>query len=193
MAQKSSLIAALSAAWLLLPAFAVASADCYRADGDSGELNFRGEAEGAPFSGFFETFDVSICLEDSDLTTAEIEVRVATGSAAVGNRQGDEALRGDDLLAPERFPEAVWTSTAIATGDNGHRARGELELRGVSAEQAVELSLEDVDGDRWLSGTAEILRRDYNVGTGEFEDTEFIRNRVDLRFELQLRPAGEDQ
>ncbi|TVS12805.1 MAG: hypothetical protein EA419_03765 [Wenzhouxiangella sp.] len=193
MAPRSFLTAAVLAAWLVLPASALRAADCYSADGDSGELNFRGEAEGAPFSGFFEDFEVSICLQDSDLTTAEIEVRVATGSATVGNRQGDEALRGDDLLAPERFPEAVWTSTAIAAADDGYRAEGELSLRGVSAEQTVRLSLEDVDGDRWLSGNAEILRLDYDVGIGEFEETDFIRNRVDLRFDLQLHPITGDQ
>ncbi len=180
--------ALLVATWW--PLAAVAADECYRADGDSGELNFRGEAEGTPFSGFFDDFEVRLCTVDGGLAGAAIEVRVATGSVTVGNRQGDEALRGSDLLAVEQFPEATWVSESVEAGGDGYQAEGRLRLREVSADQAVNLRLEQ-DGDAWwLSGDAEILRLEFNVGTGEFDDPEFIRNRVDLRFDLELEPEN---
>lgn len=188
MAQASWLTSTLISALALFSTSGFAETSCYRANGDSGELNFRGLADGAPFSGFFEDFDVTVCLQALDLTTAEIEVRVHTGSATVGNRQGDEALRGDELFAPERFPEAVWRLAGVTASDPGFEARGELRLRDVTGKQAVHLQLEQADKDVWLSGHAEIQRLDYNVGLGEFADTEFIRNRVDVRFELRLEP-----
>lgn len=181
--------ALLVATWW--PLAAVAGGECYRADGDSGELNFRGEAEGTPFSGFFDDFEVRLCTADDGLAGAAIEVRVTTGSVTVGNRQGDEALRGSDLLAVEQFPEATWVSESVEAGGDGYRAEGRLRLREVRADQTVNLRLEQ-DGDAWwLSGDAEILRLEFNVGTGEFDDPEFIRNRVDLRFDLRLQPEGE--
>lgn len=186
----TTLAALLLAAWM--PLAAVAEVACYRADGDSGELNFRGEAEGTPFSGFFDDFEVRLCTADGGLAGAEIEVRVSTSSVTVGNRQGDEALRGSDLLAVEQFPEAIWISEGVEASGDGYRAQGRLSLREVSADQAVNLNLEQDGESWWLSGDAEILRLEFNVGTGEFDDPEFIRNRVDLRFELKLEPVAEN-
>lgn len=193
MAQKRLLSAACWLALVCLPLQAAAETACFIADGDSGELNFRGEVDGGgAFSGFFEDFSVRLCLQDEALETAEIEVTVRMEAATVGNRQGDEALRGRDLFAVGQFPEARWRSAQIQAVDAGYRALGELSLREVSAEQAVNLRLER-DGDAlWLHGDAEILRLDFNVGTGEFADPDFIRNRVDLRFELALQPAPAD-
>lgn len=159
---------------------------CYRGDADSGALEFRGVAEGSRFNGRFRSFEVRLCLNDQDPETATIEVTVETGSATVGNRQGDAALADEDLFAVERFPEAVWTSSGIETRDDGFLAAGELSLRGVSASQPVSLLFEFGEGSLKLSGSAEILRLEYGVGQGEFDDPDFIRDRVDLSFDLVL-------
>jgi polyisoprenoid-binding protein YceI len=175
--------------WLLLPPGAAAGEEvCFRADADSGKLAFSGVAEGNDFAGNFRDFEVTLCLKDRDLATAKIDVRVATASATVGNRQGDEALMDEELFFVEQYPEATWTSCEIVADNDGYRANGKLTLRGLSADQTVQLKLETKGDVITLSGNAEILRLDYNVGTGEFEDTDFIRNRVDLEFELPLTP-----
>ncbi len=159
---------------------------CYRGDADSGELEFRGVAEGSRFTGRFRSFEVRLCLKDQSPETATIEVNVETGSATVGNRQGDAALVDEDLFAVEQFPEATWSSSEIEADDDGFLAAGELSLRGVSASQPVSLLFEFGEGSLKLSGSAEILRLEYGVGQGEFDDPDFIRDRVDLSFELML-------
>lgn len=173
---------------LVLPATGLGAEQCYRSDAELGELKFSGVAEGNAFQGNFGEFEVEICLKDHDLTTARIEVRVQTGSASVGNRQGDEALLGEELLFPDSYPEATWTSSDIARTDDGHRAEGEMRLRGISASQPVNLRLERDNDTLILVGDAEILRLEYEVGHGEFADPEFIDNRVDLEFSLELAP-----
>lgn len=165
----------------------LAAAECYEADADSGELTFSGVAEGSPFNGRFREFSVSLCLDDQDLTTAEIRVTVATGSATIGNRQGDQALKDEELFYVDRFPEAIWTSGEIVAADDGYRAAGELTLRGVTAKQPVRLHLHPDEDPARLTGSAEILRLEYQVGTGEFEDTDFIDNEVTLEFDLGLK------
>ncbi len=188
MAQKRFLIFAALLLCAGTPLQALAAEQCFRADADSGELNFRGEADGTSFSGFFEDFSVRLCMTDEQLDTADIEVTIQMADATVGNRQGDEALRGRDMFNVDQFPEASWRSNEIEAANGGYRAHGELRIRDISAEQAVNLNLER-DGDQlWLSGDGEIMRLDFDVGLGEFEDPDFIRNRIDLRFELQLEP-----
>ena len=38
-----------------------------------------------------------------------------------------------------------------------------------------------------MQGGAEVDRQRFDVGTGEFADPEFVRNRVDVAFEVLLR------
>lgn len=185
-----TVICATALAATVLATTAWAGPACYTADQDSGDLSFSGVAEGTPFQGHFGQFDVRICLKGSDLSTARIEVTVTTASADVGNRDGNQALKDEEFFAVDQFPEATWTSTAIEAEGDGFLAGGELSIKGISATQPVRLSL-DTAGESWqLRGGAEITRLDWKVGVGEFEDTDFIRNRVDLEFELQLQSCS---
>lgn len=179
-------------ALLLLTLPGLALADCFRADQDDGELKFVGVAEGSRFTGRFGEFQVTLCMDGRDLGTARIDVVVKTASADTGNRQRDSELHGENFFHVDEYPEATWKSDEVSEDGDGVIAQGQLSLRGVTADQPVRLSLSD-DDIPVLSGSAEIMRLDWNVGTGDedFEDTDFIRNRVDLEFELELQPYSE--
>jgi len=170
----------------------LALADCFRADGNDGQIGFTGVAEGRAFSGHFGQFEVSVCMDGRDLATAGIEVAIETGSADTGSRQRDSEMLGPHFFDVENHPRAVWESTDVRASDDGFVADGKLTLRGVTAAQPVRLSLSNGETPV-LSGSAEIMRLDWNVGSNDpdFEDTDFIRNRVDLEFELQLQPYSE--
>jgi polyisoprenoid-binding protein YceI len=185
---KLNLIAPVLA--VVLATAAQAEPACYGADAESGELRFSGEAEGNRFRGHFREFTVRICLDDEALETAVIEVEVATGSATVGNRQGDQALRDEELFAAERYPLATWTSGEIQSEDQRHLAAGELSLRGVSLSQPVALKLRREGDQLQLRGEAMIERLQFGVGQGEFADPDFISPEIALSFELNLSPES---
>lgn len=177
--------------WLVLGLLLAAGpvlADCYLADQDSGRLEFAGVADGAGFTGHFGEFSVRLCMEGDDLSSAQIEVQIQTGSADTGNRMRDGELHGKNLFSVAEFPQSTWTSGEIAASGEGWLAQGELALRDVRRNQPVQLQFSGGDAPV-LSGRAEILRLDWNVGLGpDFSDPDFVRNRVDLSFELKLRP-----
>lgn len=171
---------------LMLPGLCLA--DCFKANQDDGELVFIGVAEGSRFSGAFGEFTVTLCMDGRDLTTAGIEVVVKTASADTGNDDRDSELLGENFFHVGEYPKATWESTDIRAEGESFVADGQLTLRGITADQAVRLKLSD-ESPPVLSGSAEIMRLNWDVGIGEdFEDTDFIRNRVDLEFELQLQP-----
>lgn len=185
---KGMTIAAL--ALLLTPGLVLAN--CYRADEEDGELKFMGVAEGSRFTGEFGEFEVSLCMDELDLATAGIEVVVKTASADIGDSMGNQELLGENFFHVDEYPQATWESTEVRADGDAFIAEGKLTLRGITKDQPVRLSLSD-DTPPVLSGSAEIIRLDWNVGTGEdFEDTDFIRNRVDLEFELQLQPYSKE-
>lgn len=178
---------------LLAAAAPVAAETCYVGGADAGTLEFRGAVEGTGFTGTFGDFDVRYCMPDGQPADGTIAVTVALGSADSDNRDRDEALLGPEFFAVERFPESTWTSTAIRTDGDGYIADGELTLRDITAPQTIAFRLTPdgeaivAEGEFAMDGTAEIDRSRFDVGIGEFEDPEFVRNRVDVRFEVVLQ------
>lgn len=173
---------------LLIPP-GVSLADCFRADQSDGRLAFTGVAEGNEFSGEFGEFEVSLCMDELDLATAGIEVVVQTASADTGDSMRDSELHGEHFFHVEEYPTATWKSGDVRPEGEAYVSEGKLTLRGVTAKQPVRLQLSNGESPV-LTGSAEIMRLEWNVGTGDedFEDTDFIRNRVDLEFELELQP-----
>jgi len=176
-------------ALLLFCMTACAETQCFHGDADGGELAFTGAVAGSSFTGLFGEFTVEVCMADGDLSSGQIEVVVKTASADTGHRDRDAELLGEKFFHVERYPQAIWQSESIESQGDGFRVEGRLKLRGISATQPVTLTVARSGGDLRLVGSAEILRLDYNVGTDDpdFEDAEFIRNRVDLRFDLALQ------
>ena len=169
------------------------SAKCWHSDSTRGELRFIGAVEGERFYGQFVDFDVQVCRpEGQSWSSSEWTVEVVTGSADTRNRDRDETLLGRFFFAVDDFPLASWNSDQIAAEALGEKARlvakGELELRGRRLPQAVNMELlESADGLS-VTGSAEIFRLEFGVGQGEYADPEFVRNRVDLAFEIELQP-----
>lgn len=166
---------------------------CYRGDAGSGALEFHGAVEGSGFSGHFDEFRVEYCIPDAGPEAGTIRVVVETGSADTDNPDRDGELHGEDFFQVSDHPRATWTSTAIRPTDDGYAADGELEIRDIRNPQSVRFTLEPAGESlrtvcRFrMRGRAEVNRQDFGVGRGEFADPEFVRNRVDVTFDLTLK------
>lgn len=170
---------------------------CYLGGTAPGDLlQFRGAIEGSGFSGRFGSFSVQYCMPDGQPEAGAIEVQVELASADSRNRDRDEALLGEEFFDVERFPVSTWTSSRIEQDGSDYRAAGTLELKGVRAEQAIRFQLTPdgdsiaVQGSFVLGGSAEVDRQRFAIGTGEFADPEFVRDRIELTFEVELRRAN---
>ncbi len=161
---------------------------CYVADAGTGILTFEAITDGKAIQGQFERFNVDLCLEDNDLMTSTIEVSVDTASANTKSRDRDQTLKGESFFWVSAFPKAHWSSGGWRAFEGPWQAicEGTLTLRDVTQSQSVTMSLEVRGDETWLVGEADIARLDFNVGLGEFEDTEFIANQVKLQFDLKL-------
>lgn len=189
---KSLITAALLTASLPGMARAGNIDGCYAGGHESGTLEFSGAVEGSGFTGSFGEFSVTYCMADGDPAAGEIEVQVELASADTNNRERDQALKGEEFFAVEQYPRSSWRSLSIERDGDGYTADGELELKGVCAGQAIRFTLEPdggaivARGEFTMLGSAEVNRQRFDVGTGEFADPEFVRNRVDVSFEVLL-------
>ncbi len=169
---------------------------CYEGGSEAGELRFAGAVEGTDFNGWFREFSVRYCFEETDPTQGTIEVHVVLESADTRNRDRDQALKGEEFFDVERYPEAHWRSIMISPDSAGYVAEGVLELKRFAHPQVVRYTLTPesagqiaVEGWLRMDGEAQVDRQRFEVGTGEFADPQFVRNRIDVDFRLQLTAA----
>lgn len=185
-------VLALAAPMLSATSGAVAEETCFRGSQDTGELTFSGAVEGTGFTGRFGQFSVEYCMPEGAPADGRIDVRVQLSSADTENRERDETLKGEAFFAVGQYPEASWESRSISAEGEAYVADGELALKGVRAVQTVNFTLTPdgkniiASGEFSMRGGAEVERLRFDVGTGEFSDPEFVRNRVDVSFEIRL-------
>ncbi|MGI9381995.1 MAG: cytochrome b/b6 domain-containing protein, partial [Methyloligellaceae bacterium] len=96
------LVCALSG---LLAGGSAAAAGAWVVDSQQSTLTFEAAAGGQKVQGRFERFTTQIEFEPADPSKTRIEVNIDTGSAATGQSQVDQALKGADWFDVARFPK----------------------------------------------------------------------------------------
>lgn len=166
----------------------VVAAAHWNVDGSDSQLNFSGTQDGAPFRGAFLRFTADIRFDPQDLDHSQFDVVIDTHSVKTGSLERDLALRGDDLLAADRWPTARYVASNFEdTGYGKFTAIGQLSLHGVMREIPLEFTYNKEPGGVWLKGRAVINRLDFGVGQGEFADEARAGNSVGVQFSLKLK------
>lgn len=178
------------AAFLLLTAGTLhAGGPQWLARAADSELAFSAWYEGEELPGRFERFEARLELDESGTGPFALTVEVDVGSVDMNDREVNEALVEPEWFDAATFPVAVFTSNEIRPDGEAYLAGGRLQLKGI--ERALEIPLEwQRDGDSaTLSGTAVLLRRDWQIGTGEWASDASLADRVELRYRLTFSPG----
>ncbi|MCC5858179.1 MAG: YceI family protein [Ectothiorhodospiraceae bacterium] len=159
---------------------------CYRGTADNGAIRFHFRIERSEFIGRIGRFQAVYCMESGVPEQGEIRVTVDLTSVATGNRDLDMGIQEPEGFDVDRYPTAEWRTRSIEPDGDAYRISGELRLRGATRQEEGRFRLEEV-ADGWrLEGAATISRLDYDVGTGELADTDFIPDHVLVEFDLGL-------
>lgn len=152
---------------------------------------FNTTQAGAPFQGQFKQFGGLVCLGQSPGQDDRMQVSVQTASVDTDLPELDEALRGPDFFDTVRWPQASFTSESIKTlGDNHYRVTGKLTLRDVTHEITVPFTFTPTAGSgARLNGKLDFERLDYHIGLGQWQNTRWVGNQVEVTFSVALTPA----
>lgn len=89
--------------------------------------------------GRFAKFDGRITLDDADLTRSAIDVTIDASSIDTGVEQRDGHLRSADFFDVATFPTLRYLSRRIEKVGDGYRVTGDLTIRGVAREVALDV------------------------------------------------------
>ena len=187
----------MRARWLavaaLLAAAASAAAADYRVDRAGSSVTFKAMQQGARFPGSFERFGGSVSF-DPATATGRIDATVELASVDSGNPERDGVLRTPDWFDAARFPAARFVATAFRRTEPGFVAEGELTLRDVRRPATLRFRFTppDASGRARLEGTLAVKRLDFGIGRGEWTDTTYVGNDVDVAIDVRLSPVAAD-
>lgn len=153
-------------------------------------LGFTASYQGEAFKGSFGKFTPQIRFDPAKLADSRFDVRIVLASATTQNSERDDMLKGDDFFDAAKQPEARYVATKFrALGGNRYIADGVLSLHGVA--KPAPLTFTWTPGAKpVLDGTALLKRLDFNVGSGDWNDTDLIPNEVKVSTHLVLAPVG---
>jgi polyisoprenoid-binding protein YceI len=200
MIARSSSEAARAAAATLLTAAALLCGDAHAADAAAvthyaldpakSSLQFAFVQAGAQNKGRFTRFQVAFDFAAENLAASRLDVSVDINSVDSGDEERDETLRGSDLFAVAKFPQAHFAASQINRTASGYEAVGKLTIRGVSHDARVPFTFrtatENGAAVGYMTGKTSVRRLDYGVGQGDWKATDQVGNDVGVSFALRL-------
>ena len=172
----------------LLLATQVATAD---SEGDDRYLKFTMTYEGTPSTGEFTDFSAKAAFHPDNLEAACLDVTVNTPSADIGSEDLNAELPGPDWFATDEHPRAHFFSDDISlypeSDDHEYVAEGTLSLKGNTETISLPFNWEQADNTAVLSGQTEVSRLDFDIGSGEWADTDAIGETVVLEYSTRFR------
>ena len=162
----------------------------YGLDPAKSSLEFTFMQAGAANKGRFARFQVGFDFSAENLAASRLDVTIEMSSADTGDQERDDTLKGADLFAVAKFPQAHFAASQINRTASGYEAVGKLTIRGVTRDARVPFSFrtatENGAAVGYMSGKTSVRRLDYGVGQGDWKATDQVGNDVGVSFTLRL-------
>ena len=159
-------------------------------DGPDSALRFSAVQQQAQFEGGFTRFSARIDFDPAAPAGGSIAADIDLGSVDTQYADRDEYLRGTEWFHIARWPQAQFRADTIRSAGEGFVASGELSLRGVKQPVDLAFTFEQTAAGARFIGSADLLRLDFGVGTGDWADTQWVANEVKVMVDLQLVPVS---
>jgi polyisoprenoid-binding protein YceI len=165
----------------------------YVLDQAKSTLEFSFTQAGAQNKGKFKRFPVTFDFAPDNPAGGRLDVTVEIASLDTGDKERDDTLKGDDLFAAAKFPQAHFLATQFAKTAAGFEAQGKLTIRNQTRDVRVPFTfrtaVEQGATVGYMSGKTTIRRLDYGVGQGDWKATDQVGNDVGVSFSLRLTAA----
>ena len=149
--------------------------------------------------GRFADVSGTVTTDDSNPGKGDVDVTIGVASIDTREAQRDAHLRSADFFDVERFPTLTFRSSRIESGKDGSLTLvGELTIRGVSKEIALDVVSEGRAKDPWggeragFNATAKIKRGDFGLTWNQALETGgvVVGDDVKIALDVQLIKQG---
>jgi polyisoprenoid-binding protein YceI len=141
------------------------------------------------FVGTLPQFTTRLRFDPARLDNASLDVTIPLDVASVDHPDGTEMLRSREFFDVATYRNARFVADRFRhLGGNRYAADGTLTLRGLS--RPVTFSFTWAPAEQpVLTGSATVKRLEFNVGGGDWADTDLIPDEVAVSTRVVLKPA----
>ena len=155
-------------------------------DYEASSIRFTAEQAGASFDGDWETWKAELRFDPAALADSAFDVAIEVASVATLDEERDETLQDPEFFDGVNFPLAHYRATRFErSGDDGYTASGLLEIKGASSPVPLRFTVQQDGNSVVLDGTARLDRLAIGVGTGDWEDTTWVGQYVDVAVHVE--------
>jgi polyisoprenoid-binding protein YceI len=177
----SIMVRALGVLLALTGAIAVAAEpNRWTIDYAASRIGFTAEQAQAKFDGAFKKFDADVRFDPNALGDSRAEVVIDTASVATSDKERDGILNGEGWFETKAYPQARFSAKTFVRAGDGFEARGELRIRNKTAPVVFHFTLAESGGRTELHGTADLDRFAFDLGLGDWADTKWIGQHVQI-------------
>lgn len=159
---------------------------------ESSRLTFKGTQNNAPASGEFKKFDGTIKFDPDNVSEGEVIINIDMNSIYTNYADMTNTLISNDWFAVKLFPTAVFKANQFKKLDADHyQAIGTLTIKNKSVPITLAFTkIENANGKAQVKGETSLKRTAFGVGTGEWGDTETVKDDVKVEFTLNAKQIG---
>ncbi len=163
-----------------IPSWQIDYADSY--------IQFTCQQAGAPFSGRWLDWQADIRFDDKQLANSSADVTIVTRAVSSNDDERDNTLRGVEFFDVEQFDTATFVSTDFKTQAEGFTTTGQLQIKTLRLPVEFSFSVTQTESVKVLTGVATIDRLAFNVGTGDWRDTTWVGQFVEVQVRVSAQP-----
>lgn len=143
-----------------------------------------------PVEARFRRFTAQIAFDPATPETGKARFEIDTDSFDIDNAEVNDEVKGKLWFDTRTFPKATFVSTAIKPlGGGRFEVRGPLTIKGRTHEAIAPFTYKEDGGSGVFEGAFTIKRLQFNIGDGQWKDTETVADDVQIRFRIAVAAA----
>ena len=147
-------------------------------------IEFSAIQAGAPFSGRWLSWQAEIRFNPDSLAASNARVVFQLSDLSTNDTDRDNTIRGPEFFDVAQYPQAVFSATSFARTEEGFTAQGQLTIKGITLPLQFNFSITQQGPTMMLQGYSQIDRLAFNLGTGDWQDTSWVGQLVDVHVTL---------
>jgi len=138
-----------------------------------------------PVESKFTRFNAQIDYDAAHPDKATARVDIDTASLDIGSPEYNKEIAKKAWFNSAQFPKASFVSTAIKPAGAGKlNVTGKLSIKGKTQDVSFPLSVKPEGGKQVFQGQLPIKRLAFDIGEGEWKDTDMVADEVVIKFRV---------
>lgn len=137
-----------------------------------------------PIEAKFKKFTAQIDFDAAKPENSKANVEIDIASFDLGDPQYNKEVTKKEWFNAPQFPKATFASTAMKASPTGLQVSGKLSIKGKTTDVSFPLTIKKDGNNQVFDGSLPIKRLTYNIGEGEWKDTDTVADEVVIKFHV---------